>query len=555
MSLAPAQPSGALIVQNDGSILLDTHTSSFEQARAEIVAFTELEKALEHFYIYRITALSIWNAASCHVTFETIQSILEQFTRYPIPTHVFTQIQHHFQRYGQLSLLPYPDDNDFYLISHKNHPLLLKELASHSKIRKLLTLHPLGFLVAWQNRGTLKQELIKIGWPVQDLVPLKDGAPLAFALDPSWTPRIYQHAAVQALLGNKTPGTGFGVICLPCGAGKTIVAMLLMYALQTETLILTANTSASRQWIQELLQKTTLKSQDIGEYSGQSKSICPVTVATYQILTWRASKDDDFVHFHLFKQRNWGLVIYDETHLLPAPVFRVTAEIQSIRRAGLTATLVREDGLEHDIFSLVGPKRYDVPWLDLEKQGFIAHAVCKEIRISLPPKDEMSYLVAEKRHKIRIAACNPNKIALCQKIVANHPNEPILIIGQYIDQLHDLAKFFQAPIITGKTKESERQTLYNAFRSGEISLLVVSKVANFSIDLPDASVAIQVSGTFGSRQEEAQRLGRILRPKERTSYFYTLVSHLTEEEQFAQNRQKFLAEQGYSYELLTDDDL
>ena len=412
------------------------------------------------------------------------------------------------------------------------------------------------FRLALTDRGTIKQELLRMGWPVKDDVPLIDGEPLEINLRETtlsgkpFLLRQYQKEAASAIVGNKGPGTGFGTIVLPCGAGKTIVGMTVMDLLKTSTLIVTTNISAVHQWIEELKDKTNLTDEDIAEYTGENKTIKPVTVATYQILTWRPEKDGPYPHFSLFRKRAWGLIIYDEVHTLPAPVFRVAAEIQAVRRVGLTATLVREDGCEGNVFSLVGPKRYDVPWKDLETSGFIATAECIEVRIDLGEEKEIEYAVADLRKKHRIASENPKKPEFVKMLVEKSPADKILVIGQYLSQLDELSKMLSCPIITGKTPNEERDKIYADFRSGKIRVLVVSKVANFAIDLPDASMAIQVSGTFGSRQEEAQRLGRILRPKERKSRFFTLITRNTVEEEFGSNRQKFLAEQGYQYRLL-----
>ncbi|MBR0496852.1 MAG: DEAD/DEAH box helicase [Treponema sp.] len=406
------------------------------------------------------------------------------------------------------------------------------------------------------DRGTIKQELLRMGWPVKDDVPLIDGEPLEINLRQKtlsgrdFVLRQYQKEAAQAIVGDKGPGTGFGTIVLPCGAGKTIVGMTVMDLLKTSTLVITTNISAVHQWIDELIDKTNLTRDDIAEYTGENKTIKPVTVATYQILTWRPEKDGPYPHFSLFRKRNWGLIVYDEVHTLPAPVFRVAAEIQAVRRVGLTATLVREDGCEGHVFSLVGPKRYDVPWKDLESTGFIATAECIEVRIDLGEEKEIEYAVADLRKKHRIASENPKKPEFVKTLVEKSPEDKILVIGQYLSQLDELSKMLGCPIITGKTPNEERDKIYADFRTGKIRVLVVSKVANFAIDLPDASMAIQVSGTFGSRQEEAQRLGRILRPKERKSRFFTLITRNTVEEEFGSNRQKFLAEQGYQYRLI-----
>jgi len=429
------------------------------------------------------------------------------------------------------------------------------EIAASKSLAKYLTRVSAGFSLRLTDRGTVKRELIKLGWPVKDDAPLAAGEPLTVPLKTStrngrgFAPRDYQTEAARSVVGDGGPGSGYGVVVLPCGAGKTVVGMVVMSLLATNTLVLTTNVAAVHQWMDELLDKTGLGADQIAEYTGDSKSVAPVTVATYQILTWRPDKDAEFPHFKLFRQRPWGLIIYDEVHLLPAPVFRVTAELQAVRRLGLTATLVREDGQEDAVFSLVGPKRYDVPWKDLEAKGWIAEAVCTEIRLDLPEERKIPYAVADQRAKYRLASENPLKRAVVRQLVENHPEDRILVIGQYISQLEDLAKDLQAPLITGKTPNAERELTYGAFKRGEVRIIIVSKVANFAIDLPDASMAVQVSGSFGSRQEEAQRLGRILRPKARNSYFYTVVSRYTVEEEFAANRQKFLAEQGYKYSI------
>ena len=412
------------------------------------------------------------------------------------------------------------------------------------------------FSLKLTDRGTVKQVLLKSLWPVKDEIQLEDGEPLDFSLRAEtkngapFNIREYQRSAAQALVGNKGPGTGFGTIVLPCGAGKTIVGMTVMDLLKTSTLIITTNISAVHQWIGELLDKTNLEPDQIAEYTGENKEIKQVTVATYQVLTWRPEKDGPYPHFSIFRERKWGLIIYDEVHMLPAPVFRVVAELQAVRRVGLTATLVREDGCEGYVFSLVGPKRYDVPWKELEKTGWIATAECVEIRLDLPEAQEVDYAVSPARTKHRIASENPEKLEIAESIIKMFPEDKILVIGQYISQLEEISKRLNVPIITGKTPNAERDKIYSDFRAGNIHVLVVSKVANFAIDLPDASIAIQVSGTFGSRQEEAQRLGRILRPKERMSRFFTLITRNTVEEDFGSNRQKFLAEQGYSYRIL-----
>jgi DNA excision repair protein ERCC-3 len=580
-----------LIIQSDRTILLDVHAPGADEARRGIGPFAELEKSPEHLHTYRITPLSLWNAAAAGLRPDDIGATLERWSRFRLPGHFVPSIRDTMARFGLLKLwaTPHPD---WLLLVVLNARVGL-ELANHKKLGDWLfeqepaavreALAALGdgtgaapavpastpapavpagarcFWVRLEHRGTVKQELIRLGWPVQDEVPLRQGDPLKFGLTKGATGsfglRPYQAEAVESFIGDDRPGMGYGTVVLPCGAGKTVVGIGAMHRLQTKTLILTTNVAAVHQWIRELSDKTDIPPEDIGEYSGDNKEIKPVTVATYQILVWRADKESDFPHFGLFRRQNWGLLIYDEVHLLPAPVFRVTAEVQALHRLGLTATLVREDGLETDVFSLVGPKRYDVPWKDMEAMGWIATAWCHELRVDLPDHLSVPYAVAAPKEKYRIAAENPLKDEIVEALVARHPDDHILVIGQYIEQLEKLAARLNAPLIMGKTPNKERDRLYQAFRAGEIRVIVVSKVANFAIDLPDASVAIQVSGSYGSRQEEAQRLGRILRPKSRDSHFFTIVSRFTSEEEFSANRQKFLTEQGYRYlvELPEDD--
>ncbi len=546
------------IIQSDSSILLDVHDTAYEAARDSIAPFAELEKSPEHMHTYRITPLSLWNAASAGLTKEKILKALNRFSKFPVPGNVAFFLSDTISRFGKLVLKPSEDDR--MLILTVSDPFIKKELENNPRIKKYLIHCDKGFLVQLVDRGTLKQELLRIGYPVRDEAELVKGDPLEFSLREKtlsgydFTVRDYQKEAAAVFHGGGRPGNGFGTIVLPCGAGKTIVGMAVMEILKTNTLIITMNVAAVHQWIDELTDKTTLANDDIGEYSGDRKEIRPVTIATYQILTWRPDKKEDFPHFSIFRKRNWGLIIYDEVHLLPAPVFRVTAEIQAMRRLGLTATLIREDGRETDVFSLVGPKRYDVPWKELERKGWIAEANCYEIRIELGDETRLPYVTADKRQKYRIASENPKKIPIARQLIENHREDSILVIGQYISQLEELAKYLDVPIITGATPNPERERIYSDFRKGKLKVIVVSKVANFAIDLPDASVAIQVSGSFGSRQEEAQRLGRILRPKEKNSYFYTLVSRQTSEETFAANRQKFLTEQGYKYHIELWDD-
>lgn len=551
-----------LIVQGDAALLLDVHIPSFEAARGEISAYAELEKSPEHVHTYRISPLSLWNAASSGWTEKQIIQSLLRWSRYDVPVNVLAEIKDTLSRWGKLRLKAVDDENDSssLLLLEVDDKAIVAELESRPSIIKWL--YPIGdyFCLRLIDRGTVKAELIRLGFPVIDLAPLQDGDPMDIQLREQnlegreFHIRDYQHEAVQAFLGQGRPGTGFGTVVMPCGAGKTVVGLAVMAQLQCRTLILTTNVAAVHQWRSELLDKTNLKEEDIGEYSGDKKHCCMVTVATYQVLTWRKDKDSPYHHFDLFRKYAWGLIVYDEVHLLPAPVFRITAEIQSIRRLGLTATLIREDGAERDVFSLVGPKRYDVPWKVLETSGWIAEARCKEIRINLPERLRLPYAIAQKRSKIRMAAENPAKIDIAMQLISNSPDDRILVIGQYISQLEDMAKRLKVPIITGKTPNARREEIYQNFREGKERVIVVSKVANFAIDLPDASMAIQISGTFGSRQEEAQRLGRILRPKKRHSHFYSLVSRATVEEDFAMNRQRFLIEQGYKYSIDLWDD-
>ncbi len=542
-----------LIVQSDGSLLLDVHDPGFVSARDEIAPFAELEKSPEHMHTYRISPISLWNAASAGLKSEEIEARLTRWSRFPVPDNVLFSVRDLLGRYGSIVLKP--DENPDYLELVVRDQHLLREISSRKDVARYIIHEGEKLLVPLVERGSLKNALIKIDYPVEDLAPLKTGEALELKLRETtvdgkeFAIRDYQEEAAASFHGGGLAGNGFGVIVLPCGAGKTIVGLRVLDLLQTNALIVTTNVAAVHQWIDELKDKTELDEESIGEYTSNNKQIRPITVTTYQILSYGQKQDPPFPHFALFRARDWGLIIYDEVHLLPAPVFRVTAEIQAVRRLGLTATLVREDGKEGEVFSLIGPKRYDVPWKELERKGWIAEAYCTEIRLELPEDEKLSYAVADKRRKYRIAAENPKKIEIAKELLENHPDEGTLIIGQYLNQLEEIAKAVKAPIITGKTPNAEREELYRRFKSGEIQVLVVSKVANFAIDLPDASVAIQVSGTFGSRQEEAQRLGRILRPKERNSFFYSLVSRHTVEETFALNRQKFLTEQGYGYHI------
>ena len=568
-----------LIVQTDRTLLLDVHAPLAEECRDALIPFAELIKSPEHLHTYQVTPLSLWNAASAGFSSDMAIETLKKYSRSDVPQSVEVWVKDTAERFGKLRLVPGPvievengvKEEYLYLVS--SSPFVFKEIESNAFSKKFLVPceyempsdsktdlseneKKFCFKLNLTDRGIIKQNLIKIGWPVKDDVPLVDGAPLEINLreetlsGKNFGVREYQQNAAASLVGDKGPGTGFGTIVLPCGAGKTIVGMQLMSILKTNTLIVTTNISAVHQWIDELMDKTNLTRDQIAEYTGESKSIKPVTVATYQILTWRPEKDGPYPHFSLFRSNNWGLIIYDEVHMLPAPVFRVAAELQAVRRVGLTATLIREDGCEGHVFSLVGPKRFDVPWKELEKSRWIATAQCIEVRIPLEQGKEIEYAVAGNREKHRIASENNLKLGIVKELVEKCTEDKILVIGQYLKQLNEIAAILKVPIVTGKTPNSERDRIFADFRNGAIKVLVVSKVANFAIDLPDASMAIQVSGTFGSRQEEAQRLGRILRPKERTSRFFTLITKDTVEEEFGNNRQKFLAEQGYSYRII-----
>jgi len=557
----PYQLANPLIVQSDRSILLEVDNPLYAEARDLLARFAELEKSPEHIHTYRITPLSLWNAASAGTSAEDVVATLRRYSKYDVPDNVCIDIVDYMSRYGRLQLVRENGD----LLLRSDDPVLIAEVAQHKRLNEYIVgqRDPLTLLIDPARRGFLKQALVTFGYPAEDLAGYEPGAPLPIALlsmTNSGSPfrvRAYQEDAIANFYAGGSARGGSGVIVLPCGAGKTIVGLGVMAKVQAETLILTPSTVAVRQWIDEILDKTTLTRDDVGEYSGQVKEIRPVTLTTYQIMTYRSSRDKEFPHFALFDQKNWGLIIYDEVHLLPAPVFRVTAALQGRRRLGLTATLVREDGRETDVFSLIGPKKYDMPWKELEKQGWIATAECHEIRIPMAEDDRMAYALADEREKYRIAAENEAKIPIIMEIIRKHQGDQILVIGQYLDQLEVVAQLLHAPLITGKTPVAKREALYEAFRTGEQPLLVVSKVANFSVDLPDANVAIQISGTFGSRQEEAQRLGRILRPKKgaQLAHFYSLVTRDSKDQVFAAKRQLFLTEQGYKYTIMYAEEL
>jgi DNA excision repair protein ERCC-3 len=542
-----------LIAQGDQTLLLDAHDPAFDEARAELSAFATLEKSPEHFHTYRLDALSLWNAASAGLDADSVMATMSRWTRYELPPSLGQSIRQTMDRFGRVVLAEGPDGHTLRLSC--DDPFVRAEMQGSRRLGKYLEPDGDGFLVALTERGTVKRELIKMGWPALDMAPLVDGDAFPLALRDTrlngspFSMRAYQEDAARAFAGRGAPGTGYGVVVMPCGAGKTIVGMATMAVIGRKTLIITTNVAAVHQWMDELLDKTDVARENLGEYTGSAKDVRPITIATYQVLTWRPDKNSDFPHFDLFRREKWGLIIYDEVHLLPAPVFRVVAEIQAIRRLGLTATLIREDGLQEDVFSLIGPKRYDVPWKELEAKGFIAEAFCREIRVPMSDTERMRYVACTTRERHRVAAENPLKARVVQELIDNHPDDLVMVIGQFLDQLHDLAKQLGAPLITGATPNPERERIYADFREGRVKIIVVSKVANFAIDLPDASVAIQVSGTFGSRQEEAQRLGRILRPKQKNSYFYSIVSRFSIEEEYADNRRRFLTEQGYRYTI------
>ena len=553
-------PMNPLIVQSDKSVLLEVDNPKYEEARDSLARFAELVKSPEYVHTYRVTPLSLWNSAAMGMTAREVIDALEKYAKYPIPDNIKREIIEYMSRYGQITL--YMEGPDLILECEEED--LAEEIGAQTKLEQYLEerIDERSFLVVEGQRGFLKHALLELSHPVEDLAGYIEGDSLALRMrdvtleGKSWGLRRYQRDAVDTFYAGGGVKGGSGVVVLPCGAGKTMVGMGAIEKLQTSTLILCPNVIAVRQWIQELLDKTDLRPEDIGEYTGDLKEVRPITVATYQILTWRKSRDDSFEHFGIFEARNWGLIIYDEVHLLPAPVFRATATIQATRRLGLTATLVREDGREEDVFSLIGPKRYDMPWKLLEDQGWIATAICYEIRLELPEPMRRKYALAEDRKKYRIAAENPEKNKLIKTLIAYHEDDNVLVIGMYLNQLKIIAEEIEAPLITGKTPNSERQRLYEAFRVGEQKILVVSKVANFALDLPDANVAIQVSGTFGSRQEEAQRLGRILRPKTDGSFarFYSLITKDTRDMDFAAKRQLFLTEQGYQYVIASVDE-
>lgn len=549
-----------LIVQGDGTILLDVSARDFEEIRNFMLVFAELLKSPEYIHTYRITLVSLWNAASLNYTSQSIIDFLKKYTSYEIPKNIIKQIKTSIEKYGKVKIIK--EDEKYYLISDDRD--IIDEILHYKAVVKYIKkeIDDNKIEIDPIYRGHIKLALINIGYPVQDLAGYKEGEEYRFNLreklissGENFVLRDYQKNSADAFYANGRPEGGAGVISLPCGTGKTIVGLDIMHRIQNKTLIIVTGVTACRQWREEILDKTDIPPEDIGEYNGLNKEIKPITIATYKILTYRKNKESPFVHFEIFFRKNWGLVIYDEVHLLPAPIIKLTSEIQSMRRLGLTATLIREDGLEKDVFCLIGPKKFDMPWRELEEKKFIAEAYCYDIRIPLDESHREDYIISSDKIKFRIASENILKYDIVKKIIEKLKGKNILIIGQYLSQLDEMQKRTGYTIITGKTPQSERDIIYKKFKSGEIKTLIVSKVANLAVDLPDANVLIQISGTFGSRQEEAQRLGRVLRPKkgENKSYFFSIITNDTKEEDFSHKRQLFLTEQGYHYELLDKD--
>ncbi len=561
-------PTNPVIVQGDKTVLLEVDNHQYADARDLLARFAELEKSPEYIHSYRISPLSLWNAAASGMSADAILEGLERFSKYPVPGNVRVDIRDSISRYGRVKIIKRNGE----LLLTSEDTLLMTELARQKTLKPYI-LHSLDnktLAVDAAMRGHIKHALVNLGYPAEDLAGYTQGNALSIQLRSEtgtgkpFRPRDYQRMAADVYYADGEAHGGSGVVVLPCGAGKTIVGLNVMELTQCNTLILTPNTFSVHQWIHEIVDKTSLTADQIGEYTGQRKEIRPITVATYQTVTYRkrGMKESGlirevFPHFDLFDEGEWGLIIYDEVHLLPAPVFSITAELQARRRLGLTATLVREDGHEEDVFSLIGPKKFDVPWKDLERQGWIAEADVIEVRIPMPDEVRMEYALAVQRQKYHISACSPAKYDTLDQLIAKHPSEQTLIIGMYIDQLNDVERRYKFPLLTGETPMREREKLIQRFRDGEIQRLIISKVGNFAIDLPDASVMIQISGTFGSRQEEAQRLGRILRPKQdgQLAHFYTLVSKDSQDQEFSANRQLFLTEQGYQYTILYADEV
>jgi DNA excision repair protein ERCC-3 len=533
-----------LIVQSDKTLLLEVDHELADECRRAIAPFAELERAPEHVHTYRVTPLALWNARAAGHDAEQVVDAFITYSRFPVPHSLLVDIAETMDRYGRLRLQQHPVHG---LVLQAVDRAVLEEVVRSRKVAGMLgdRVEPDTVVVHPSERGNLKQALLKLGWPAEDLAGYVDGEahPIDLA-EGEWELRGYQREAAESFFAG-----GSGVVVLPCGAGKTVVGAAAMSLAKATTLILVTNTVSVHQWRSELLRRTTLTEDEIGEYSGTRKEIRPVTIATYQVMA--ARRKGVYSHLELFDARDWGLVVYDEVHLLPAPIFRMTAHLQARRRLGLTATLVREDGREGDVFSLIGPKRYDAPWKEMENQGWIAPADCVEVRVDLSEAERLAYATADPEDRYRFCASTGAKTAVVRELVRRHADEQVLVIGSYIDQLDELGEALDAPVIKGETRVKERERLFAAFRSGELRTLVVSKVANFSVDLPEAGVAIQVSGSFGSRQEEAQRLGRLLRPKTdgRTARFYAVTARDTVDQDFAAHRQRFLAEQGYAYRI------
>lgn len=549
-------PTNPLIVQSDLTVLLEVASPRAAEARTQLCRFADLEKAPEHIHTYRITPLSLWNAAVAGLSADEVVGTLTIFAKYAVPDVVLAEVVDQIGRYGRVWLARVPDG----LVLVADDDLLLDELARDRTVAQLVDrrLDRHRFAVREQDRGPLKQALLAAGWPAADEAGFEEGLPIG-PVAVTAALRDYQIEAVSTWWRGGDAAGGTGVIVLPCGSGKTVVGLAALAAAGSHTLVVCTSVSAIRQWIGETLDKTNLRPDDLGEWSGQKKELRPITFVTYQSLTWvdpAAGPDADLSerhpHLSLFSELGWGLVVYDEVHLLPAPVFRAAARVQAVRRLGLTATLVREDRREGDIFSLIGPKRYDAPWAQVEAAGWIAPATCTEVRVKMSPDLRAAYAMTEPRLRHRLASTAPEKVAVVEQLIERHEGEPILVIGQFLEQLQDVARRLGAPLLTGQTAQSTRDQMFARLRAGSLPVLVVSKIANFSIDLPEVSVAIQISGQFGSRQEEAQRLGRILRPKAggRSASFYTVVTDGTDEVRFARNRQRFLAEQGYAYAIV-----
>ena len=542
--------SGAAIVQSDKTVLIELAHPGAEDARHDISLFADLERAPEHIHTYRITRLAVWNAEAAGHTAEEMIGLLSAHSRFPLPDNVVADITDWVSRCGRVELVR-PEGSDE--ITLRGDEAIMAEVTAHKKIAPHLTqrLSATEVTISPLARGIIKQELLKIGWPANDTAGFIEGVPWPMTLDTSdWVMRDYQQRAVD-----RFHAQGSGVVVLPCGAGKTVVGAGVMAEVGQYTLILVTTHQAARQWQRELVARTTLSADDVGFYQGAAGDIRPVTIATYSMIT--AKRGGEFRHLGVVSETAWGLVVYDEVHLLPAPVFHLTSTLQATRRLGLTATLVREDGREGDVFSLIGPKRFDAAWKDLEKGGYLAPAECIEVRVEMPPSDRLHYATLDDRARYRYAATHEVKDHVVSALVDAHRGEQILVMGVYLDQLERVAGVLDAPLMAGDTPDAKREQLLEDFRTGRLSTLVVSKVANFSIDLPEASVAIQMAGTFGSRQEEAQRLGRIVRPKAdgRPATFYSVVTRDTADQDFAANRQRFLTEQGYRYRVGTADDV